>query len=95
LHVADHAPTLRELATCRFVARAENVFLVGPSGVGESHAARALGHLACRKGYEVTYERTSVLFDCPTCCSGIPIYQIAGADNGAWERKPCRQRTAS
>ena len=26
-----HAPTLRELATCRFVARAENVFLVGPS----------------------------------------------------------------
>ena len=58
-----HAPTLRELATCRFVQRAENVFLVGPSGVGKSHAAQALGHIACRKGYEVTYERTSVLFD--------------------------------
>ncbi len=58
-----HAPTLRELATCRFVERAENVFLVGPSGVGKSHAAQALGHIACRKGYEVTYERTSVLFD--------------------------------
>ena len=39
---------LRELATCRFV---------------KSHAAQALGHSACRKGYEVTYERTSVLLD--------------------------------
>ena len=58
-----HAPTLRELATCRFVERAENVFLVGPSGVGKSHAAQALGHVACRKGHEVMYERTSVLFD--------------------------------
>ena len=36
---------------------------VGPSGVGKSHAAQALGHIACRKGYEVTYERTSVLLD--------------------------------
>ena len=38
-----HAPTLRELATCRFVQRSENVFFVGPSGVGKSHAAQALG----------------------------------------------------
>ena len=72
-----HAPTLRELATCRFVARAENVFLVGPSGVGKSHAAQALGHVACRKGYEVTYERTSVLFD----------WLHAGRGDGSYARR--------
>ena len=70
-----HAPTLRELATCRFVQRAENVFLVGPSGVGKSHAAQALGHIACRKGYEVTYERTSVLFDWIHAGRGDGTYQ--------------------
>ena len=70
-----HAPTLRELATCRFVQRAENVFLVGPSGVGKSHAAQALGHIACRKGYEVTYERTSVLFDWIHAGRGDATYQ--------------------
>ena len=72
-----HAPTLRELATCRFVQRAENVFLVGPSGVGKSHAAQALGHIACRKGYEVTYERTSVLFD----------WIHAGRGDGSYQRR--------
>ena len=70
-----HAPTLRELATCRFVERAENVFFVGPSGVGKSHAAQALGHIACRKGYEVTYERTSVLLDWIHAGRGDGTYQ--------------------
>ena len=70
-----HAPTLRELATCRFVERVENVFLVGPSGVGKSHAAQALGHIGCRKGYEVTYERTSVLLDWIHAGRGDATYQ--------------------
>jgi len=29
-----HEPTIRELALCQFVQKHENVFLVGPSGVG-------------------------------------------------------------
>ena len=70
-----HAPTLRELATCRFVQRSENVFFVGPSGVGKSHAAQALGHIACRKGYQVTYERTSVLLDWIHAGRGDGTYQ--------------------
>lgn len=56
-----HEPTVRELSTCQFIAKHENVFLLGPSGVGKSHLAQALGHEACRRGREVLYRRTSLL----------------------------------
>ena len=58
-----HELTFRELATGGFLRQHENLFLVGPSGVGKSHLAQALGHEACRKGYEVLYRRTAVLLD--------------------------------
>lgn len=45
-----------DLATCAFVVRRRNVILVGPSGVGKSHIAQALGHRACLAGYKVLYE---------------------------------------
>jgi hypothetical protein len=35
--------------------RHENVFFVGPAGVGKSHLAQALGHEACRRGYDVLF----------------------------------------
>lgn len=44
-----------DLATCAFVERRENVLLVGPTGVGKSHVAQALGERACRAGYSVLY----------------------------------------
>lgn len=44
-----------DLATCHFIERNENVLLVGPSGVGKSHIAQALGHRACRAGYSCQY----------------------------------------
>lgn len=46
---------LLELATCAFVARKENVCLVGQTGVGKSHLAQARGHRACVAGYSVLY----------------------------------------
>jgi len=58
-----HEPTIRELATCSFVGKKENIFFVGPSGVGKSHLAQALGHEACRRGYDTIFRRTFGLFD--------------------------------
>lgn len=44
-----------DLATCGFVAKHENVCLVGQTGVGKSHIAQAIGHRACMAGYQVIY----------------------------------------
>jgi len=44
-----------DLATCHFVERNENALLIGPSGVGKSHIAQAIGERACRAGHSVVY----------------------------------------
>ena len=46
---------IEELATLRFVERAENVLLVGSPGVGKTHLAVALGIEAVRAGREVRF----------------------------------------
>ncbi|HWN70295.1 MAG TPA: ATP-binding protein [Haliangium sp.] len=42
-----------DLATAGFVVQRRSVLLLGPSGVGKSHIAQALGQRACRLGHKV------------------------------------------
>jgi len=51
-----------DLATCSFVEQSQNVLLLGPTGVGKSHIAQALGHRACRLGKAVLYIAAQDLF---------------------------------
>lgn len=55
--------TVLELASSRWVQAHQNVILTGPTGVGKSYLACALGQKACRDGHSVLYRRTSRLFD--------------------------------
>lgn len=50
------------LADCSFIDKKENVIITGPTGVGKSYIASALGHQACALGYRVLYFNTVKLF---------------------------------
>ncbi|AUX37087.1 MULTISPECIES: IS21-like element helper ATPase IstB [Sorangium] len=69
-----------DLATCSFVERRQNVLLVGQAGVGKSHIAQALGHRACRAGYQVLYVG-----------AGDMLKQLrAGRADGSYDRRLAR-----
>ncbi|MEK6968258.1 MAG: IS21-like element helper ATPase IstB [Nanoarchaeota archaeon] len=44
-----------KLADCTFVGRKENIILLGPSGVGKTHLATALGFEACQQGISTLF----------------------------------------
>lgn len=45
------------LASCQWIRERHNVLITGPTGIGKTWLACALGHQACREGYTVLYLR--------------------------------------
>ena len=52
---------LQELVSLRFVEALRNVIVLGPVGVGKTFVANALGHVACRSGFNVRLHRVDSL----------------------------------
>lgn len=52
---------IQQLASCNFIQRAEHILITGPTGVGKSFLATALGNTACIKGFKVLFTSTSKL----------------------------------
>ncbi len=65
----DEPPDLRydrallsDLATLRFTGNGNGVLILGPVGVGKTHLAAALGHIAVRRRLTVHFTRADKLF---------------------------------
>ena len=52
----------QKLADCRWIREHNHLIIGGPTSVGKSWLACALGHKACREGYSVLYRRAPRLF---------------------------------
>jgi DNA replication protein DnaC len=72
-----HKQAIMNLATCQFIERKENVLIIGQTGTGKSHLSQALGHEACRKGFDVLYVNAAKM-----------LTQLhAGRADGSYERR--------
>lgn len=55
--------TMLDLANCQWIERCQHLLITGPTGVGKTYLACALGTEAARKGYRVTYKRLPRLLE--------------------------------
>jgi DNA replication protein DnaC len=57
-------PMVKDLMMLEFVKNSpRNLLLIGPTGVGKTFLSTALGHHACRHGYNVHFQGISVLIE--------------------------------
>lgn len=68
---------VHDLASGRYLLEKAPVLIVGPSGVGKSHLAQALGHCAVRQGVDVVF----------ATCAGLTQTLNAARATGAYERR--------
>jgi DNA replication protein DnaC len=68
---------IHDLATGGYLHEKAPVLIVGPSGIGKSHLAQALGHCAVRQGVDVVF----------TSCAALTQSLNAARATGVYERK--------
>ena len=67
-------PLVRSLvAESNWVRQHQNLFLTGPTGIGKTFLARALGQKACRDGFTALFTKASQLF------RGLALARAAGS----------------
>jgi len=66
-----------ELASCEFVRQKHNLLICGPTGVGKSHLAQALGQEAARQGLDVLF----------TSVQKMLSHLNGGRADNSWERR--------
>jgi len=71
------AAQIRDLARLEFITAGEGIIAYGPVGVGKSHLAAALGHQACRRGYDVAF----------TTCSKLLAHLAGGHTDRSFEAR--------
>ena len=65
------------LAAGDYIRQHRNVLICGPTGVGKSHLAQALGQEACRQGFTVLFTNTNKMLQ----------HLNGGRADGSWERR--------
>jgi DNA replication protein DnaC len=55
-------PEILRLSPGNYIRKAQNIFISGPTGVGKTYLACALGRAACARGVRVVYIRVSGFF---------------------------------
>lgn len=66
-----------QLATCEYIRQHHNLLICGPTGVGKTHLAQALGQEAARQGLDVLFVSVQKMLQ----------HLNSGRADGSWERR--------